>query len=437
MSNLSDKSHNDLLARLRAGHSADAIEGAVADAVGDPTRFETLPAFRQIKIAEAAGRAMGIASPFFRRAERVDGTKALIDGRWVTTFASYDYLSLNRSTPLAEAVAQAAALWGGSANGSRMGGGEYVYHQQLETELAAFLGAESALSFVSGHATNEAVLRTLTGPGDLILVDELSHNSIYEGARASGAAQIVFAHNDWEKADRRLAEVRHRYQRVLIVIEGLYSMDGDSPDLARFVEVKTRHKAWLMVDEAHSIGVIGQTGRGLCEASGMPRQSVDITMGTLSKALSSCGGFVAGIKPLIDVLRSAAPASVYSVAMAPTVVAAARSALQQMLEQPDRVARLAARGAYFRDKARAAGLDCGNSHGYAVAPILVGDSLRAAWIAAELFKAGYAVTPVLTPAVPNRGARLRFFLNADHDTETIDAVINVTARLLEQSKAIG
>lgn len=437
MSSFANRPPKDLLARLRAGHVPEGAAASAPSILEDPTRFENLAPYRQIKIAAAAGRALDIASPFFRQAEAVEGTRVRIGGRWVTSFASYDYLSLNRSPQLAEAVAQAAVTWGGSATGSRMGGGECIYHQELETEIADFLQAPAALTFVSGHATNEAVLRTLTGDGDLILLDELCHNSIYEGARASGAAQVVFPHNDWEKLDLRLAELRHRYKRVLIVIEGLYSMDGDCPDLARFVEIKTRHQAWLMVDEAHSIGVVGQTGRGLCEAAAVARGSVDITMGTLSKALCSCGGFVAGSRPLIDVLKNAAPASVYSVAMAPTVVAAARAALAQLRDRPERVSRLAANGVHFRDSARAQGLDCGHNQGHAVAPVIVGDSLRAAWIAAELFKAGYAVTAVLAPAVPNRSARLRFFLNADHDEAAIDAVIGLTARLLEQSRSIG
>ncbi|WP_168771029.1 aminotransferase class I/II-fold pyridoxal phosphate-dependent enzyme [Palleronia sediminis] len=425
-----DPGASDTMARLRAEVGV-AGRAAAPEPPADPTRFDTLPAFRQFKLIEAAGKALGLRSPYFRQAEAVDGPRVRIGGRWITGFASYDYLSINRSPAIAEAVAAAARDWGGSATGSRIGGGECTYHEALETALAAFLGTEAALTFVSGHATNEAILRTLTGPGDLIVMDELCHNSIYEGARASGAAWITFPHNDWARAAARLSEIRHRHDRALVIVEGLYSMDGDTPDLARFVELKREHRAWLMVDEAHSIGVLGATGRGLCEAAGVSRDAIDITMGTLSKSLSACGGVVAGRRTLIDLLRHAAPGSVYSVAMAPSVAAAARAALALIEAEPERLARLAANGRHFLATARRLGLDCGTAQGHAIGIVMVGDSLRAARASDALFAQGYAVTPVLAPAVPDRAARLRLFLTADHRPEQIDDVLTRIARLLD------
>ena len=150
--------------------------------------------------------------------------------------------------------------WGVSATASRLVGGERSIHGDLERKLAGFIDTQSALVLVSGHATNLAIMRTLMGPGDLVVVDALAHNSIYEGIRASGAAHITFPHNDFDWVDRKLGEVRDSYTNVIVAVEGLYSMDGDAPDLARFVDVKSRHDAWLMVDEAHSIGVLGKQG---------------------------------------------------------------------------------------------------------------------------------------------------------------------------------
>ena len=169
-----------------------------------------------------------------------------------------------------------------------------MIHGELERAIAEFLGTEAAVTFVGGHATNESVIGHLVGPGDLVLHDSLAHNSIVQGAILSGARRRPFTHNDWQAADRLLEQFRHEYRRVLIVIEGVYSMDGDFPDLPRFIEVKKRHKALLMIDEAHSIGVLGHHGRGIGEHFGVDRRDVDIWMGTMSKSLASCGGYIAG-----------------------------------------------------------------------------------------------------------------------------------------------
>ncbi|TMV63087.1 aminotransferase class I/II-fold pyridoxal phosphate-dependent enzyme, partial [Thioclava sp. BHET1] len=249
-------------------------------------------------------------------------------------------------------------------------------------------------------------------------------------------AHVSFPHNDWRWLDARLEEIRDRHARVLIVVEGLYSMDGDTPDLARFVEIKHRHDAWLMVDEAHSIGVLGATGRGICEEKGVAPTEVDILMGTLSKTFCSAGGFVAGSKPLIDLMRHMAPGFVYSVGLsAPNSVAAA-TALAELERDGARTRRLRELGRLFLKSASAAGLDCGANEGFAVAPVITGDSIRATWMSGALLKSGYNVLPIITPAVPEKAARLRFFLNADHTPEAIRAVIARTAELVEQSKTL-
>ncbi len=391
--------------------------------------FSTLPAWQEMRFGLAAAAALNLDPPFFRPVSAARGTQVCIHDRWVENFASYDYLSLNRSPAVAEAVARAVADWGVSATASRLVGGNLAYHEALEDELADFLGTESALTMVSGHGTNQAILRTLCGPKDLIAVDQLAHNSIYEGIRVSGAAHLSFPHNDHAWLDWKLSEIREDYDRVLVVTEGLFSMDGDTPDLAKFVEIRRRHDTWLMVDEAHSIGVLGKTGRGLREEQGIDPACVDIVMGTLSKAFCSAGGFVAGSRTLIETIGFKAPGFVYSVGLSAPHAAASLAALRALRADPGLPARLRGLGQYFHDQAKAMGLDCGPSQGYAIAPIMIGDSAGATRISNQLLAEGFNVLPIIAPAVLERQARLRFFLNIAHDRQKIDEVIRLTAAL--------
>jgi 7-keto-8-aminopelargonate synthetase-like enzyme len=300
-------------------------------------------------------------------------------------------------------------------------------HGALEAALAAHHGAEDCLALVSGHATNVTVIGHIMGARDLILHDGLIHNSIAEGARLSGARRIAFPHNDWQAAERELAANRHRHPRALVVVEGHYSMDGDVPDLARFVAMARRHDALLMVDEAHSLGVLGATGQGVAEQCGVDPAEVDIWMGTLSKTLSACGGYVAGARPLIDLLRHAAPGFVYSVGLAPPLAAAAVESLAILRAEPWRVGRLQANAAQFLRLAREAGFDTGGSAGLGIVPVILGSSVATARLAARLFGEGVNVQPILFPVVPERAARLRFFLSSEHSEADIGRTIGLLA----------
>jgi 7-keto-8-aminopelargonate synthetase-like enzyme len=203
-------------------------------------------------------------------------------------------------------------------------------------------------------------------------------------------------------------------------------MDGDYPDLPRLVEIKKRHHAWLMIDEAHALGVLGRRGYGLAEHFDVDPREVDIWMGTLSKTLAGCGGYIAGSGMLVDYLRCMAGAFVYSVGMPPVIAASAAKALELMHREPERVARLQHNGIYFRDYARKQGLDTGNGGGTAVCPIVVGDSIPAVILSQKLFHAGINVQPVLYPAVPAKSSRLRFFLTAMHTDDEIETAIDMT-----------
>lgn len=394
--------------------------------------FESLSGYEEIHIQMVLARQLGIAVPFYREHEIRAGVQTQFDGRRLLNFTSYDYLSINGHPEITAAVAEAAARWGTSVSASRLTSGERPFHAELEGELARIYAAEDALVFVSGHATNLAVISTVVGPGDLIVHDALAHNSIVLGAEMSGAHRRSFAHNDWEALDVLLASARGQFRNCLIVTEGLFSMDGDGPDLSRLIDIKARHGAWLMIDEAHALGVLGKCGHGLSEHAGIDPREVDIWMGTLSKSLVSCGGYVAAPRALTTYLRYRAPGIVYSVGLAPPAAVAARTALDILLREPERVARVQENGRTFRDRAFAAGLDVGSSWGAAITPVIIGDSLQTVMLAERLSGAGIAVVPVIPPGVPERSARLRFFLSAGHTAEEVENTVRVTVELLEE-----
>ena len=412
-----------LLQRLskRRARQEEAGEANGARSFGD------LPALRDFELMKTAMEALDLPNPFFRAHEELAADTTRIGGAEYLNFSSYNYLGLNGDPRIKAAAHAAIDRYGVSASASRVVSGERPPHAALEAALAAHYGTEAALCLVSGHATNVTVIGHLMGPRDVILHDAMIHNSCLEGARLSGAKRIAFAHNDPQAAERELAAAGRGAARALIVIEGHYSMDGDVPDLARFIEVARRHDAWLMVDEAHSIGVLGPAGRGIFELQGVDPAGVDIWMGTLSKTLSSCGGYIAARRQLIDWLRHTAPGFVYSVGLAPVLAASALESLRVMAEEPWRVARLNANAARLRDALRARNLDAGASAGHAIVPLMTGSSIRAGRLSAELFARGVNVQPITFPAVPERAARLRFFVSSEHTEAQIDRTAGIVA----------
>jgi 7-keto-8-aminopelargonate synthetase-like enzyme len=262
--------------------------------------------------------------------------------------------------------------------------------------------------------------------------DSLSHNSIVQGALLSGARRRPFPHNDYDALDRMLTELRSQYRRALIVVEGVYSMDGDFADIPKFIEVKKRHQAMLMVDEAHSFGTMGATGRGIAEHFGIDAREVDIWMGTLSKSAASCGGYIAGSNALIELLRYTAPGFVFSVGMPPAQVAAALAAIRTLEAEPDRVERLRQRSRLFLSLCQEAELDTGDSGGTPVIPIITGNSMVALRLSNRLKSDGINVQPILYPAVDESAARLRFFVTSEHSEEQIRFTVERTAYHLKE-----
>ena len=263
-------------------------------------RFECAPEYVRLKQNLDMLEATGLGNPYFNVHQRVTNDTTQIEGRELINFSSYNYLGMSGDPAVSAAAKEAIDRFGTSVSASRLVSGEKTLHRELDQALAAWVGADDAIVFVGGHSTNETTIGHLFGAGDLILHDALAHNSIVQGSILSGARRRAFPHNDWESLDRLLHDMRGQYRRVLIAIEGVYSMDGDYPDLPKFIEVKRRHKAFLMVDEAHSVGVMGERGRGIGEHFGVDTSDVDLWMGTLSKAMGSCGGYIAGSKAVCN-----------------------------------------------------------------------------------------------------------------------------------------
>ncbi len=424
---LSRNAKDRLLSRMQASSGrAQPFENGDAD----PLRFDLLPGFRAIRIQAAGAAELGVSSPYFRVHDATAGARTVIGGREVVNFASYDYLDLNSDPRVQEAAIAAIRCHGTSVSASRLVSGERQVQRQLEDELASFLGTEGCVVMVSGHATNVTTIAHLMGPRDLVVHDLLAHNSIIQGAEMSAAHRLSFPHNDWQALDEILARHRSQFARVLVILEGLYSMDGDLPHLPSFVEVKRRHRSWLMVDEAHSIGVVGPSGRGISELHGVEPGEIDLWMGTLSKSLAGCGGFIAGARDLIDYLKFSAPGFVYSVGISPPLAAASLAALRVLIEEPERVAVLRERSKKFAQRARAAGLDTGASAGYAITPVIVGRSSLAVQMSHRLLARGFNVAPVIPPAVPERSARLRFFISCAHSDDDSASAVEATVKAL-------
>ncbi len=398
-------------------------------------RFDQFPEYLRLKQALEETAAAGFANPFFKIHEGTINDTTRIDGREMVSFSSYNYVGMSGDPTVVAAAKRAIDHFGTSVSASRLVSGEKTIHGELEQAIAAFVGVEAALVYVSGHGTNETTLGHLFGPGDLILHDALAHNSIVQGAIMSGARRRAFPHNDWEALDKLLAELRHTYRRVVVAIEGIYSMDGDLPNLPKFIEVKQRHKALLYVDEAHSIGVLGKRGHGIAEHFGVGPNEVDVWMGTLSKAFGSCGGYIAGGQALVDYLKYTAPGFVFSAGITPPNAASALASLRLLEKEPQRIARLHERASLFLALARQRGLNTGLSDGSPVIPVILGNSVLALGLSQALFERGINVQPIMYPAVEEKAARLRFFITSNHTERQIQGTVDAVAEELEKITA--
>ena len=307
-------------------------------------------------------------------------------------------------------------------------------HHTLEKEIANFLGVESCIVMLGGHTCNVNTLKCLMNRRDLILYDELAHNSIIEGAVYSGAARMAFRHNDVEDLQRILSDHRCDYEKVMICIEGVYSMDGDIPDLPSIISVKQRFNCILYVDEAHSIGVLGETGRGIGEHFGVDMTQVDLWMGSLGKAFASAGGYVAGSAVAIEILRYRAPGFVYSIGMPPPNAAAALAAIETLKKEQWRITKLHERTDLFKRLCKELDINIYDSmkNSSAVIPVKCGSTERCIEMMRRLRAKGVLVSAGMYPAVESGNARLRFFISANHDEAEIEKTVKaIHATLVE------
>ena len=386
-------------------------------------RFDTLT--KKLGDIAAAGLARSC-----RTLDSATGPTAVRNGREVVVLSSNDYLDLARDPRVTAAAAEAARTWGAGSGGARLTTGTQPPHVALERHLAAFLRTEAALAYATGYMANVGVLSALAGPDDVILSDALNHASIIDGCRLSGARVIVYRHGDLDDLDRHLAACRS-YRRRIAVSDGVFSMDGDLLDLPRFLEICRRHDAFSMVDEAHALGVVGATGRGLAEHFGCPHP--DITVGTLSKALGSEGGFVCGSQTLIDYLRNRSRPFIFSTAPGAPAVAAADAALSILETERERVAQLRKNVDFFIAALAQQGIAVQTQS--AIIPIRVGDERCAVAAANELLRRGFLIPAIRYPTVARGAARLRVALMSAHTPETLRQATATLADVLRTTGA--
>jgi 8-amino-7-oxononanoate synthase len=364
----------------------------------------------------------GEDSPWFVTIDRMKA-KAAAAGRQFQSFAHYDYLGLSEHPEVLDAASAAISTYGVGAGGSRVIGGERSIHQAFEQEIAGFVGTEAALLLNTGYIVSPTLIPHLMGASDLIVMDDLSHSSVISGVKATRATVRTFRHNDLDHLDEILAAEREKHDLCLIAVESLYSMDGDLLDLPRLLDIRNRHSAWALVDEAHSIGVLGATGRGICEHYGIDPNEVDVIVGTMSKTFVSMGGFVCARKAVIDWLKFTLPGFVFSVGLSPVLVAAAHAALMLMQREPERVARLQALSRFFVARAAEAGLNTGDAVGAAIIPIYFDSSEQALSVSARLSEIGIYAPPIIHSGIKDGDARIRFFVTAGMTEERISALV--------------
>ncbi|MFZ4681489.1 MAG: 8-amino-7-oxononanoate synthase [Terrimicrobiaceae bacterium] len=361
--------------------------------------------------------------------DSAQGAKVVCEGRRLLNFSSNDYLGLAAHPRLIEAARQAVAEAGAGAGASRLISGTHRYHEQLEEELARFKNTASALTFSSGYAAALGVIPALAANGDVVILDKLCHACLIDAARLSGAVLRVFPHNHLGKLESHLrwAREKHPQARILVVVESVYSMDGDLAPLHEIVELKDRFGAWLFVDEAHALGVLGHHGRGLADEHDVPDR-VEVQMGTLGKALGAGGAYVCGSAALRDYLINSARSFIFSTAPPPGVAAAACAAVSLLAsaEGADLVQRLSGLRETLTDL-----VGCAPSPS-AIVPVLIGNEGRAMEVSRRLWDAGFFVPAIRYPTVAKGAARLRITVTAGHTEQDLRSLASTLERSLTE-----
>jgi len=360
--------------------------------------------------------------------EIISAAEGVIDGKRVILAGTNNYLGLTLDPDVVNSAKQALDHFGTGTTGSRMANGSYSGHAALERELASAFGWPSAMVFSTGYQANLASIATLAGKDDFLLLDSDSHASIYDGAKLGNAQTVIFRHNDPENLDRRLSRLGSDASRALIVVEGLYSMLGDQPPLAEFIEVKKRHNAWLLLDEAHSFGVFGDRGLGLAEQTGL-LDDIDFVVGTFSKSLGGIGGFCTSPHAQLELLRLAARPYIFTASPSPAVIASTRTALAKVVAGTDLRSRLWDNINRLYDALADFGYRLGSDKPGPVAAIILPDreSALAHW--KDLLANGIYTNLMVPPATPKGLNLLRISLSAAHTPEQIDRIVQAFGQL--------
>jgi 8-amino-7-oxononanoate synthase len=352
----------------------------------------------------------------------LQGPRMSVDGREVLLFASSNYLDLARHPEVVEAAQRATRDWGCAAGGSRLITGNLAIHEALEAELAQFFGREAALAFNTGYMANVGVIPALVGAGDVLVSDELNHASIIDGARLARAEVAVFRHGDVDSFAETLHRAREKARRILVAVDGVYSMDGDVAPVAEIVKRAHEVDAMVLLDDAHGTGILGARGRGTAEAAGVLGE-VDILMGTLGKSIGSFGAFVVGNARLRDLLVNTARSFIFSCALAPAQIEAARVSLRLIDEEPWRRQRLAANCDRLRRRLANAGISTAPSTTH-ILPVVLGENQQTMNVCEDLLERGYYAQGIRHPSVPRGSARLRITPMATHDESEIDGLVD-------------
>ena len=372
--------------------------------------------------------------PYFRVIESDQDTEVMINGKKVLMFGSNSYLGLTCHPKVKEAAKNAIDKYGTGCAGSRFLNGNLDIHIKLEEKLARLVHKEAALCYSTGFQVNQGVISCVTGRNDYVILDELDHASIIDGSRLTFAKTLKFAHNDMEDLERKL-KLCEPDKIKLIVVDGIFSMEGDITKLPEIVSLSEKYQASIMVDDAHALGVIGKNGSGTASHFGLT-EKVDLIMGTFSKSLASIGGFIAADKTVINYIKHNSRSLMFSASMTPSSAASVMAAIEIMENEPERISHLMNITQYARTRFNEMGFDTGKSQS-PIIPLFIRDDIKALQMAQQLLEEGVFINPVVSPAVPKEDCIIRFSLMATHSYEQVDRAIEKITSVAKQLEVLG
>ena len=372
--------------------------------------------------------------PYFRVIQSDQDTEVVINGKKVLMFGSNSYLGLTCHPKVKEAAKNAIDKYGTGCAGSRFLNGNLDIHMQLEEKLARLVNKEAALCYSTGFQVNQGVISCVAGRNDYVILDELDHASIIDGSRLTFAKVLKFAHNDMKDLERKL-KLCEPDKVKLIVVDGIFSMEGDITNLPEIVRLSEKYKGSIMVDDAHALGVIGKNGSGTASHFGLT-DKVDLIMGTFSKSLASIGGFIAADKVAINFIKHNSRSLMFSASMTPSSAASVLAAIEIMENEPERIKHLMVLTKYARDRFNELGFDTGKSES-PIIPLFIRDDVKALQMAQRLLEEGVFINPVVSPAVPKEDCIIRFSLMATHTFDKVDRAIEKITSVAKELDVLG